>query len=204
MRVWSAGGGTILPQVDFGGEQHGGEQVGDEMTVIDALVAANRAYALGFPGPMPTPPAHHLAVVSCMDSRIDLFASLGLHLGEAHIIRNAGGVVTDDVIRSLTISQRELGTREIALIHHTDCGLLLFTDDSFSEQLAQEVGMKPSWPIEAFTDPFISVRRSITRVRLNAFIPHTDVVRGFVFDVATGLLEEVLPEGAVPGESRVG
>ncbi len=170
-----------------------GDEAASVGSVIDAIVAANRAYAQGFPGPLPTAPAHRLAVVACMDSRIDLFASLGLNLGQAHMIRNAGGVVTDDVIRSLTISQRELGTREIALIHHTDCGLLLFTDDSFSEQLAQEVGMKPTWPIEAFTDPYVSVQRSITRVRRNDFIPHTDVVRGFVFNVATGLLDEVDP-----------
>jgi carbonic anhydrase len=168
-----------------------GDHTSFDGSVIDVIVAANRAYAAGFPGPLPTAPAHHLAIVSCMDSRIDLFDSLGLALGEAHIIRNAGGVVTDDVIRSLTISQRKLDTREIALIHHTDCGLLRITDDSFSEELAQEVGMKPTWPIESFTDPVVSVRRSMMRVRTSPFIPSTRSVRGFVFDVATGLLEEV-------------
>ena len=170
---------------------HAGSTSNGAESVIDVMVAANYAYAAGFPGPLPTAPAHHLAIVSCMDSRIDLFDALGLALGEAHIIRNAGGVVTDDVIRSLTISQRKLDTREIALIHHTDCGLLRITDDSFSEELAQEVGMKPTWPIEAFTDPVVSVRRSMMRVRTSPFIPSTDSVRGFVFDVATGLLEEV-------------
>lgn len=180
-------------------ERHQGRDTGREGTgapstgtsVIDAIVDANIAYAAGFPGTMPTVPSHHLAVVACMDSRIDLFAALGLHLGEAHIIRNAGGVVTDDVIRSLTISQRKLDTREIVLIHHTDCGLLRITDDGFSEELAQEVGMKPSWPIESFTDPIVSVRRSIMRVRTSPFIPETTSVRGFVFDIDSGLLHEV-------------
>jgi carbonic anhydrase len=128
-----------------------------------------------------------------MDARLDLFAILGLRQGDAHIIRNAGGVVTDDVIRSLTISQRKLGTREIVLVHHTDCGLLTFTDDEFRHALEDETGIRPSWSAEAFRDVDGDVRQSMARIANSPFVPHKDVVRGFVFEVETGRLREVEP-----------
>jgi carbonic anhydrase len=127
-----------------------------------------------------------------MDARLNVYGILGLHEGESHVIRNAGGVVTDDEIRSLAISQRLLGTREIILIHHTDCGMLTFTDDEFKRGIQDEVGIKPAWSAEAFSDLDEDVRQSISRIRASAFIPHTDQVRGFVFDVATGKLNEVV------------
>jgi len=163
------------------------------MSVTDEYLQNNRAYAAGFTGPLPLPPSRHVAVVACMDARLDVYRVLGLAEGEAHVIRNAGGVVTDDEIRSLTISQRLLGTREIILIHHTDCGMFTFTDDAFKRGIQDETGIKPEWAAEAFDDIDTDVRQSIARITANPFIPHRDAVRGFVFDVATGLLREVTP-----------
>ena len=161
------------------------------MSVTDELLANNERYAEAFNGPLPLPPSAHLAVVACMDARLNVYAILGLEEGQAHVIRNAGGVVTDDEIRSLTISQRLLGTTSIILIHHTDCGLLTFTDDQFKASIQQDVGIKPEWAAEAFPDLDEDVRQSIARIKASPFIPHTDDVRGFVFDVGTGRLREV-------------
>ena len=161
------------------------------MSVTDELLANNQRYADSFGGQLPLPPARNVAVVACMDARLNVYAILGLAEGEAHVIRNAGGVVTDDEIRSLTISQRLLGTREIILIHHTDCGMLTFTDDEFKAGILKETGIKPEWAAEAFDDLDTDVRQSIARIKASPFIPHTDQVRGFVFDVATGKLDEV-------------
>jgi carbonic anhydrase len=162
------------------------------MTVTDDLLANNSRYAEGFSGPLPLPPSKHLAVVACMDARLNVYAILGLNDGEAHVIRNAGGVVTDDEIRSLTISQRLLGTREIILIHHTDCGMLTFTDDDFKASIQKDTGIKPEWAAEAFSDLDEDVHQSIARVKASPFIPHKDWVRGFIYDHATGRLREVL------------
>jgi carbonic anhydrase len=161
------------------------------MSVTDELLTNNARYAESFAGPLPLPPAKHIAIVACMDARLDVYRILGLNEGEAHVIRNAGGVVTDDEIRSLTISQRLLGTTEIILIHHTDCGMLTFTDDPFKAEIQAETGIKPSWSAEAFNDLDTDVAQSIARIKASPFIPHTDAVRGFVFDVATGKLNEV-------------
>ncbi|MER0245053.1 carbonic anhydrase [Streptomyces sp. HSW2009] len=162
-------------------------------TVTDSLVAANGEYAATFADPgMDARPVRRVAVVACMDARIDLHAALGLELGDCHTIRNAGGVVTDDIIRSLTISQRALGTRSVVLIHHTDCGLLSLTED-FRHEIEEEVGQRPAWAVEAFRDLDGDVRQSMQRVRTSPFLPHTDDVRGFVFDVTTGLLREISP-----------
>lgn len=162
-------------------------------TVTDRLAAANASYAEAFTDPgMDAQPVLNVAVVACMDARLDLHAALGLRLGDCHTIRNAGGVVTDDVIRSLTISQRALGTRSVVLIHHTDCGLLNLTED-FRHELELEVGQRPAWAVEAFKDLDQDVRQSIQKVRTSPFLPHTDDVRGFVFDVRTGLLREIAP-----------
>src|SRR5580704_9893039 len=161
------------------------------MTAIDEYLANNARYAEGFSGPLPMPPSAHLAVVACMDARLNVYALLGLGDGEAHVIRNAGGVVTDDVIRSLTISQRLLGTREIMLIHHTDCGLAKTTEDKFKGAIEAETGIRPPWAVEAFTDAAADVRQSIGRLKASPFVPHKDAIRGFVFDVATGRLNEV-------------
>jgi carbonic anhydrase len=161
------------------------------MTVTDDLLANNDRYAEGFAGPLPLPPSKHVAVVACMDARLNVYGILGLQEGEAHVIRNAGGVITDDEIRSLTISQRLLGTQEIILIHHTDCGMLTFTDDAFKASIQQDTGIKPEWAAEAFPDLDEDVRQSINRIKVSPFIPHKDSVRGFVFDVATGKLSEV-------------
>jgi carbonic anhydrase len=158
----------------------------------DELVAHNRAYAQTFTGQgLQVAPLRHLAVVACMDSRMDIFAMLGLSHGEAHIIRNAGGVITDDVIRSLCLSQRLLGTREVVLIHHTDCGLQRVSEDEFKAELEAELGIKPWWSLEAFKDPFADVRQSMQRLHTSPFIAHKDDVRGFVFDVNDGRLHEV-------------
>ncbi|TQF05791.1 carbonic anhydrase [Kitasatospora acidiphila] len=160
-------------------------------TITDRLVEANREYAVTFKdGGMDARPVQKVAVVACMDARLDLFAALGLELGDSHIIRNAGGVVTDDTIRSLTISQRALGTSSVVLIHHTGCGLLGLTED-FRHELELEVGQRPQWAVEAFVDLDGDVRQSMQRVRTSPFLPHTDDVRGFVFDVHTGLLREI-------------
>jgi len=161
------------------------------MSATEEFLANNARYAQEFAGPLPMPPARHVAVVACMDARLNVYATLGLHEGEAHVIRNAGGVITDDQIRSLAISQRLLGTREIILIHHTDCGMLTFTDDQFKRAIQDETGIKPSWSAEAFPDPDEDVRQSIARIKASPFIPHKDAIRGFVFDVATGKLNEV-------------
>src|ERR1700724_3540104 len=161
------------------------------MTVTDDYLANNAAYAKSFEGPLPLPPSKHVAVLACMDARLDVHGLLGIKEGEAHVIRNAGGVVTDDEIRSLAISQRLLGTTEIILIHHTDCGMLTFTDDSFKRSIQDETGIKPQWAAEAFTDLAEDVRQSIARIKASPFIPHKEAIRGFVFDVATGKLNEV-------------
>lgn len=162
------------------------------MSVTDEYLKNNEAYASQFSGPLPLPPAKHVAVLACMDARINVYAALGIQEGESHVIRNAGGVVTEDEIRSLAISQRLLGTKEIILIHHTDCGMLTFTDDGFKENIRAEVGIKPAWAAEAFSDLDADVRQSIGRIKQSPFIPHKDSIRGFVFDVATGRLREVV------------
>jgi carbonic anhydrase len=161
------------------------------MSVTDDLLANNAGYAASFTGPLPLPPSKHVAVLACMDARLDVFRALGLAEGESHVIRNAGGVATSDAIRSLAISQRLLGTTEIILIHHTDCGMLTFTDDGFKKSIQDEVGIKPEWAAEAFADPVEDVRQSVARIKASPFIPHRDAVRGFVFDVASGGLSEV-------------
>lgn len=161
------------------------------MSATTDYLANNLEYAKTFAGPLPLPPSRNIAVVACMDARLDVYRILGLNDGESHVIRNAGGVVTDDEIRSLAISQRLLGTKEIILIHHTDCGMLTFTDDGFKQGILEETGLKPEWAAEAFADLDVDVRQSIKRIKNSPFIPHTDAVRGFVFDVATGLLREV-------------
>ena len=161
------------------------------MTVTDDYLANNAEYASGFKGPLPMPPGKHVAVVACMDARLDVYRLLGINEGEAHVIRNAGGVVTDDVVRSLAISQRLLGTREIILIHHSDCGMLTFTDDDFKRDIQDETGIKPPWAAEAFPDPAEDVRQSLRRLDNNPFVTKHTSARGFVFDVATGKLNEV-------------
>jgi carbonic anhydrase len=161
------------------------------MSATDQYLKNNEAYAAGFSGPLPMPPASHVAVVACMDARLNVYGILGLQEGEAHVIRNAGGVITNDEIRSLAISQRLLGTTEIILIHHSDCGMLTFTDDDFKRSIQDETGLKPEWAAEAFSDLDEDVRQSIARIKASPFIPHKDAVRGFVFDVATGRLNEV-------------
>ena len=161
------------------------------MSVTDQLLDNNATYAAGFSGPLPLPPAKKVAVVACMDARLNVYGILGLQEGEAHVIRNAGGVVTDDEIRSLAISQRLLGTEEIILIHHTDCGMLTFTDDGFKASIQEDTGIKPTWSAEAFADLDTDVRQSVARIKASPFVPRKDSVRGFVFDVATGKLAEV-------------
>ena len=161
------------------------------MSHTDELLENNQRYAASFQGPLPLPPGRGLAVIACMDARLNVYAILGLAEGDSHVIRNAGGVVTDDEIRSLTISQRLLGTREIILIHHTDCGMLTFTDDAFKAGIQQETGIKPPWAAEAFGDLEDDVRQSIARIKASPFIPNKDSVRGFVYEVETGKLREV-------------
>jgi carbonic anhydrase len=162
------------------------------MSTTDDLLRNNETYAAAFDkGDLPTPPAKKLAVIACMDARLDVHAILGLEIGEAHVIRNAGGVVTDDAIRSLAISQRLLGTEEIVLIHHTECGMLTFSDDEFRRSIQDDTGIKPPWSPESFTDLDADVRSSIGRIRTSPFVPHKDSVRGFVYDVHTGRLSEV-------------
>jgi carbonic anhydrase len=160
------------------------------MSVTDEVLANNRQYVASFGGALPMPPSKHLAVLACMDARLDVHKILGLKEGEAHVIRNAGGVATDDALRSLVISQRLLGTNEIILIHHTDCGMLTFTDDAVKRQIQEETGVKPRFALEAFPDLGEDVTQSIARIRESPFIPHKNV-RGFIFDVATGELVEV-------------
>lgn len=163
------------------------------MSVTESLLTRHRAYSTEVcaRGGLAAKGTQKVAVVACMDSRLDVFAVLGLTPGEAHVIRNAGGVVTEDTIRSLTISQRLLGTEEIILIHHTDCGMLSFADDEFCRTLEEETGVRPAWAPGFFTNLADDVRRSITRIKASPFIPRTDAVRGFVLNLATGRLEEV-------------
>jgi carbonic anhydrase len=162
------------------------------MDAIDELLANNDAFAGSLPAHhLDVHPSRRLAVVTCMDSRLDVFAALGLGEGEAHILRNAGGVITDDVIRSLAVSQRRLGTREVMLIHHTDCGMQSLTDDGFRAELQQATGVAPAFAIESFADVDDDVRQSILRVRRSPFLPHREHVRGFVYDVDTHRLREI-------------
>ena len=163
------------------------------MTVTNEYLKNNETYAATFSGPLPLPPSKHVAVLACMDARLDVSRALGIAEGESHVIRNAGGVVTDDEIRSLAISQHLLGTQEIILIHHTDCGMLTFTDDQLADKLQAETGQRPTWPAESFTSLEDDVRKSLKRITDSPFVPKKDSVRGFIFDVATGKLEEVLP-----------
>ena len=161
------------------------------MSATEQYLANNARYAQTFSGPLPMPPSAHVAVVACMDARLNVYGILGLGDGEAHVIRNAGGVITDDQIRSLAISQRLLGTREIVLIHHTDCGMLTFSDDDFRSSVEKDTGIRPEWPAEAFSDLEQDVRDSIARLKASPFIPRKDGIRGFVYDVKTGELREV-------------
>ncbi|MGB3763705.1 MAG: carbonic anhydrase [Ornithinimicrobium sp.] len=162
------------------------------MSVTDELLTNAQAYAETFDkGDLPLPPAKHIAVLACMDARLNVYGLLGLAEGEAHVIRNAGGIVTSDELRSLAISQRLLGTTEIMLIHHTDCGMLTFTDDEFRQSIADETGVKPAWAAESFSDLDEDVRQNIARIQADPSIPLKDSVRGFVYDVTTGRLREV-------------
>jgi carbonic anhydrase len=162
------------------------------MPTIDELVTNAQIYASNFNrGELPLPPAKRVAIVACMDARLNPYGLLGLQEGDAHVIRNAGGVITDDEIRSLAISQRLLGTEEIMLIHHTDCGMLTFADDDFRRQVQDETGIKPEWAAETFSDLHEDVRQSIARIKASPFIPRKDQIRGFVYDVHTGQLSEV-------------
>jgi len=162
------------------------------MSASDQLLTNARAYADRFDrGDLPMPPALQVAVVACMDARLDAQGLLGLREGDAHVIRNAGGVVTEDAVRSLAISQRLLGTREIILIHHTDCGMLTFTDDDFKAQVEADTGLRPPWSPESFRDPAQDVRQSLARLQASPFVPHKDQVRGFVYSVTDGTLTEV-------------
>ena len=162
------------------------------MSVIDELVQNAESYAESFEkSDLPLPPAKKIAILACMDARLNPYGLLGLSEGDAHVIRNAGGVVTDDEIRSLSISQRLLGTEEIMLIHHSDCGMLTFSDDDFRQQVQEDTGIKPEWAAEAFPDLDEDVRQSIGRIKASPFIPNKDNVRGFVYEVETGRLREV-------------
>jgi carbonic anhydrase len=162
------------------------------MSATNDFLAANQSYAENFTkGDKPMPPAKRVAVVACMDARIETGRLLGLEEGDAHVIRNAGGVVSDDVIRSLAISQRLLGTTEIVLIHHTDCGMLTFKDDDLKAQIEEDTGVRPSFALEAFSDPAEDVRQSVRRIQSSPFVPNKDSIRGFVYDVETGRLNEV-------------
>ncbi|HJW60229.1 MAG TPA: carbonic anhydrase [Actinomycetota bacterium] len=162
------------------------------MTVTDELLRNNAEFAGSFSnGDLPMPPGKHLAVVACMDARLNVYALLGLREGEAHVIRNAGGVVSDDVLRSLVISQRLLGTREVILVHHTDCGMLTFTDDAVKADIEADVGLRPHFALEAFSDLERDIRQSIARIKASPFVPHKDAVRGFIYDVRSGALQEV-------------
>ena len=164
------------------------------MSVTDDLLDNARRYAETFDrGDLPLPPARHVAVVACMDARLNVYGLLGLHEGDAHVIRNAGGIVTQDELRSLAISQRLLGTTEIVLIHHTDCGMLTFTDDEFRHTIEADTGIRPTWSAESFTDLDADVRQNAARIRAETAIPVKDSIRGFVYDVTTGALREVGP-----------
>jgi carbonic anhydrase len=173
------------------------------MSTTDELLRNAEAYAAGFDkGDLPLPPGRKVAIVACMDARLNPYGLLGLAEGDAHVIRNAGGVITDDEIRSLAISQRLLGTEEIILIHHTDCGMLTFTDDEFKRSIQDELGIKPEWAAEAFPDLDEDVRQSLARVKASPFIPNKSSVRGFVYDVHTGNLREV--DAAAAGNGGLG
>ncbi|HEU4397402.1 MAG TPA: carbonic anhydrase [Actinomycetota bacterium] len=162
------------------------------MSTTDELLRNNQDYAASFAnGDLPMPPGKQVAVVACMDARLNVYGALGLREGDAHVIRNAGGVVTDDVIRSLTISQRLLGTREVILVHHTDCGMLTFKDDALKADIEAETGLRPPFALEAFPDVEQDVRQSIARIKASPFVPRSDAVRGFVFDARSGALQEV-------------
>ncbi|HEY3194730.1 MAG TPA: carbonic anhydrase [Candidatus Dormibacteraeota bacterium] len=162
------------------------------MSTTDSLLRNNESYARSFArGDLPMPPAKRIAVLACMDARLDVHKILGLEEGDAHVIRNAGGVATDDAIRSLVISQRLLGTNEIVLIHHTDCGMLTFKDDEVKAKIESEVGIRPAFALEAFDDPESDVKQSLARIQASPFIPNKSSVRGFVYDVRTGRLNEV-------------
>ena len=162
------------------------------MSATNELLTANRSYAETFTqGGKAMPPAKKVAIVACMDARIETGRLLGLEEGDAHVIRNAGGVVTDDVIRSLAISQRLLGTTEIVLVHHTDCGMLTFEDDGLKAQIEEDTGLRPTFALEAFSNPEDDVRQSVRRIEASPFVPHKDNIRGFVYDVETGRLNEV-------------
>jgi carbonic anhydrase len=165
--------------------------VSKPVSVIDDLVYEARLHAARFGGAHSVVPDKHLAIVTCMDSRIDVFGMFGLAIGDAHVIRNAGGLVTDDVLRSLVLSQRVLETRAVILVHHTDCGLLKIHDDEFAERLRAELGVAPPYTFGAFDDVDAAVRRAIARVRDHVFLPHRDHVRGFVYEVETGVLREI-------------
>jgi len=159
---------------------------------VDHMIEANRAYAQRYHDPLvANRPTKKVTVVTCMDARLDLHAMLGLELGDAHLVRNAGGVVTDDVIRSLAVSQRCLGTRQVVLIHHTGCGMLQITEDGFKREIEAECGIRPPWAVEAFHDLEADLRQSMARVRNSPFLRHTELVRAFLYDVHTGLLTEV-------------
>src|SRR3978361_1746052 len=163
------------------------------VSTTDELLANAETYASSFSnGELPLPPARHVAVLACMDARLNPYGLLGLAEGDAHVIRNAGGVVTADQLRSLAISQRLLGTEEIILIHHTDCGMVTFTDDDFKKSILEDTGIRPAWAAAAFPDAADDVRQSIARIKANPFVPKKDAIRGFVFDVATGKLNEVV------------
>ena len=162
------------------------------MSVTDELLASAQDYSTGVShGDLPMPPGRQVAVVACMDARLNVYGLLGLSEGEAHVIRNAGGVISEDAIRSLAISQRLLGTREIVLLHHSDCGMLTFTDDEFKAQIEADTGIRPAWAAEAFGDPAEDIRQSLRRLAVNPFIPHREQVRGFVYSVTDGTLSEV-------------
>ena len=161
------------------------------MSAIDHLVHANQRYVESFPGPRPLRPKLRLAVLTCMDSRLDLFGALGLEIGDAHLLRNAGGIPTDDALRSLALSQRALGTREVVVIHHTQCGMDGFDDAAFRAELEAESGQAPTWRVDGFTDLYEDTRRSVRTIRTCPWLPYRDDVRGFVFDVATAAITEV-------------
>jgi carbonic anhydrase len=162
------------------------------VSVTDELLRNNAEFASSFSnGELPMPPSRNLAVVACMDARLNVYALLGLGAGEAHVIRNAGGVVSEDVIRSLAISQRLLGTREVILVHHTDCGMLTFTDDQLKADIEADTGVRPHFALEAFSDLERDIRQSIARIKASPFVPRKDTVRGFVYDVRSGALQEV-------------
>jgi len=182
---------TIHGGIDLPSKFHTATLEETRVSVTDDYLSHNADYASTFKGPLPLPPSKHVAVVACMDARLDVYRILGLNDGEAHVIRNAGGVVTDDAIRSLAISQRLLGTQEIILIHHTDCGMLTFTDDGFKRDIQDETGVKPPWSAEAFPDLAEDVRQSLRRIENSPFVTKHVSLRGFIFDVASGKLAEV-------------